>query len=119
VGGDHLCNYFLNNRYIAFCLLPQGLWFSFLIELFWLRKLKYCISFGFTHSFNFLHEFQLQKVPSLSKFYLSLHLCVYKFGVCITFYLLCIVHGVFHVLEFGFLIMLLNVSSMLWSLDSC
>ncbi len=71
------------------------------------------------HSFNFLHEFQLQEVPSLSKFHLPLHLCVYKVVVCIDFFLLCIVHGVFLVLEFEFLIMLLNMSSMLWSLDSC
>ncbi len=34
VGGKHLCNYLLNVRYYALCLVPQGFWLSFFIELF-------------------------------------------------------------------------------------
>lgn len=54
VGSKHLCNYLLNIGYIILCLLLQGFWFSFLIELFWLWELEYCTSFSFTNKFQLL-----------------------------------------------------------------
>jgi hypothetical protein len=53
-----------------------------------------------------------------------LYLCVCKFGAYIIFLFFCIIHDVFHALEFGFLLMLLNVSlcSRVWVLvdvDEC
>jgi hypothetical protein len=85
VGNEHLCNYLLNIRYITLCLFPQGFWFSFLIELFWLWDLEYCTSFGFTHKFWLLARVSASRNLSLSKFHLLLHSHVCKFGVYIIF----------------------------------
>jgi len=99
--------------------------FVYFFKVFGYLFLLNCSSYGIAQilvshiSFSFLHGFWLQKVLGLNKFHLPLCLHICKFGVCITFCLLYIVHGVFHALESQFLLMLLSVFFVLKSLDSC
>jgi hypothetical protein len=87
VGGKHLCNYLLNIRYIALCLVSQGFRCLFWLTCFGYGSLNIAQLMASCINFNFLYKFRLQKVPSLSKFHLLLCSHIYKFDVALLFIL--------------------------------
>lgn len=125
VGGKHICNYLLNVRYIALCLVCKGFWLSFFIELFWLWEFEYCTSYGFTHKFWLLAQISISKgfmFEQISLTFMFTHLqvwCLHYFlsslcsSKCLSHFqiyiLTDVVEHVFFILKFGFLLMLLNV----------
>ncbi len=90
MGYEHLCNYFLNTKYITLCLFLESFGYFFLLNCSSYGSLSIAQVIASHISFNFLHGFWLQKVPSLIKFHLFS--CLHILQVWCSHYFLSFLH---------------------------